>query len=224
MLNGRDRILRSLLDPHKGKFIEFCRDYRIGPGIIKFDESTISLLHTPDGRMLNDITSIEENEYAANQVNEIIKTLTTDSTTRIHASAAGGRKTLGLHLLNAMQLYGRPQDRLSHILVSEELETHPEFFYIPPMPRELKTRDGRTVSTSTARIHLVDIPFRRDFQPFISDATKERIPYKVLRLERYFQDRTPEDDLLRPNLSNEVCRNIRTALRYLGYKVADNEQ
>ncbi|MCI0665416.1 MAG: CRISPR-associated ring nuclease, partial [Acidobacteria bacterium] len=43
-LGGRDRLLKSLLDPTTGKFFEFCRDYEIDPATIKFDETTITLL------------------------------------------------------------------------------------------------------------------------------------------------------------------------------------
>jgi CRISPR-associated protein (TIGR02584 family) len=164
-LAGRDRIKQLLLDPDKGKFFAFCRDYHLDPASIKFDETTIALLHTPDGRVLEDIRSPEENEYAADQICDMVRQLTRDPNTRIHASAAGGRKTMSVYLTTALQLFGRAQDRLSHVLVSEAFETHPEFFYKPPTPRELEIRDRqgttRRVSTANAEIHLADIPFIR---------------------------------------------------------------
>src|SRR5262249_19682199 len=63
-------------------------------------------------------------------------------------------------------LFGRPQYRLSHVLVSEDFETHQDFFYIPPTPHELdiKDRSGhliKRISTADAQIHLADIPFIR---------------------------------------------------------------
>ncbi|MCI0392601.1 MAG: CRISPR-associated ring nuclease Csm6 [Acidobacteria bacterium] len=164
-LGGRDRLLKSLLDPASGKFFEFCRDFDIDPAGIKFDETTITLLRTPDGRTLADIRSVEENEIAADQICEIVRELAKDEGTRIHASAAGGRKTMSIYLTTAMQLFGRGVDRLSHVLISEDFETHPEFFYKPPQPRELEIRDRqgnvRRVSTDDAQIHLADIPFIR---------------------------------------------------------------
>ncbi|MCI0389637.1 MAG: CRISPR-associated ring nuclease Csm6 [Acidobacteria bacterium] len=165
-LGGRDRLLKSLLDPTTGKFFEFCRDYEIDPATIKFDETTITLLRTPDGRTLADIRSVEENEFAADQICEIVRELAKDEDTRIHASAAGGRKTMSIYLTTAMQLFGRAQDRLSHVLVSEDFETHPDFFYIPPEPSQLEIKDRlgnviKTVLTSDAQIHLADIPFIR---------------------------------------------------------------
>jgi len=51
----------------------------------------------------------------------------------LHCSLAGGRKTMGLYLGFALQLYGRPDDALSHVLVHPpELEMDSAFFYPPP--------------------------------------------------------------------------------------------
>src|SRR5207237_3833730 len=115
---------------------------------ITFDETMLRLLCTPDGRMLDDIRTVDDNSYAANQICEIVRELTRDPDTRLHASAAGGRKTMSIYLTAAMQLFGRVQDRLSHVLVSEPFEMNQEFFYIPPSPRMLKTRAGQETSTN----------------------------------------------------------------------------
>lgn len=47
---------------------------------------------------------------------------------------AGGRKSMGFYIGYALSLFGRGQDRMSHILVEEAFETHPEFFYPPKKP------------------------------------------------------------------------------------------
>lgn len=164
-LSGRDRITSALLDAQHGQFYAFCRDYHIDPASITFDETMLTLLRTPDGRTLDDIRTVEDNNYAANQICEIVRELTRDPGTLLHASAAGGRKTMSIYLTAAMQLFGRLQDRLSHVLVHEHFETHPGFFYIPPTPRELESTDRqgqiRRLSTAHATIHLADIPFIR---------------------------------------------------------------
>ena len=64
-LGGRDRIRQALLDLQHGKFFTFCRDYHIDPASITFDETTITLLRSPDGRMLPDIRSVDDNTFAA---------------------------------------------------------------------------------------------------------------------------------------------------------------
>lgn len=160
-LGGRDKLLNVLLDKQHGKFYELCRECEIDPARIKFDETTIALLRTPDGRTLEDIRTVEENEHAGNQICEFVRELTKDPHTRIHASAAGGRKTMSIYLTAAMQLFGRAQDALSHVLISEDFEGHRDFFYPTREPRELTTRDGRTINTVDAEIYLADIQFIR---------------------------------------------------------------
>ena len=165
-LAGRNKVLKELLDPAQGKFFAFCRDFGIVPGSIKFDETTIALLRLPDGSQLEDIRTATDNEHAANQICEIVYALTRNPQTKLHASVAGGRKTMSIYLTTAMQLFGRVPDRLSHVLVSEEFETHREFYYKPPVACELEisnrlTGETRRLSTAQAEIHLADIPFIR---------------------------------------------------------------
>jgi CRISPR-associated protein (TIGR02584 family) len=165
-LAGRDCIMKDLLTPQQGRFFEFCRDFNLDPQQIKFDRTCIYILHRPDGAMLEDIRSVSDNEAAANQICDIVRRLTREPNTRIHASAAGGRKTMSVYLTAAMQLFGRTNDQLSHVLVSEDFETHPDFFYKPPVARTLEKRDRqgsliKRLSTADAEIHLADIPFIR---------------------------------------------------------------
>jgi CRISPR-associated protein (TIGR02584 family) len=165
-LEGRNRLRDTLLDKQRGQLAQFCRDYAIDINSITFDETTITLLHTPDGRTLQDIRTEEENNYAADQICEIVRELTSAKNIRLHASAAGGRKTMSIYLTAAMQLFGRPEDSLSHVLVNEDFETHPAFFYIPPTHHQLEVKDRqgnlvKRISTIDARIHLADIPFIR---------------------------------------------------------------
>jgi CRISPR-associated protein (TIGR02584 family) len=160
-LEGRDKILQNLLNAEKGKFYEFCKDFEIETASIKFDETCISLLRTSDGQMLRDIRTPEENALAGDQICEIVRELTRTENTKIHASAAGGRKTMSIYLTAAMQLFGRADDSLSHVLVNEDFEGHPEFYYPPKTATLLKTRDGREVSTAAAKIYLAEIPFIR---------------------------------------------------------------
>lgn len=165
-LAGRDKVREKLLDAEHGKFFALCRDFGIAPESIKFDETTITLLRLPDGSQLEDIRTATDNEHAANQICEIVHALTRNSQTKLHASVAGGRKTMSIYLTAAMQLFGRVDDRLSHVLVSEQFETHQEFYYKPPVACELEitnrlTGETRRISTAQAEIHLADIPFIR---------------------------------------------------------------
>lgn len=163
---GRDKIQKELLDQENGRFFNFCRDYGIDPKSITFDERMITLLRLPDGKQLEDIRTAEDNEHAANQICEIIRELTRDEGARIFASVAGGRKTMSIYLTTAMQLYARSWDLLSHVLVNQEFEGLPDFYYIPPYPQIIEVRDRqgnviRTLSTENAEIHLAPISFIR---------------------------------------------------------------
>lgn len=162
-LKGRDEVVKHLLANGSGKFYEFCQDYEID-WPIKFDETCITVLRAEDMKSLPDIITPEDNHLAANQIYDIVRLLTRDPHRRIHASAAGGRKTMGFYLSAAMQLFGRASDRVSHTLVHPDFEFNREFFYPPVAPRELEIkRDGRTVKVSTANawVELVEIPFVR---------------------------------------------------------------
>lgn len=165
-LLGREKLLKALLDPQQGKFFAFCRDYGIDPASIRFDHSSITAVQTPDGRTLDDIRLKAENERTADRICEIVRELAKQENARIHASAAGGRKTMGIFLASAMQLFGRRQDALSHVLVNEPFENHPDFYYIPPQHATLELKDRQDnfighASTAEARIELADIPFVR---------------------------------------------------------------
>lgn len=178
-LEGRKKIRETLLASPAGKFHQFLRDYP-QIGAIQFDEAMLYLLNNkktgvPDARdsdsiRLQDILTSEDNERAANQICEIVRNQTQDENVRIHASVAGGRKTMGLYLQAAMQLFGRPGDAMSHVLVNNEIEGKAKnFFYPRPQPEELvdfkgeplRAADGRQLTTKDAEIYLADIPFIR---------------------------------------------------------------
>ncbi|MFU8838022.1 MAG: CRISPR-associated ring nuclease Csm6 [Thiohalomonadaceae bacterium] len=156
---GAEYARLTLLDSSQGQYHSLCREYGLDASKICFDDSTIHLIGgaTP----LDDIRSIADNEQAADDIIALVQQLTADPLCTIHASIAGGRKTMGFYLGYAFSLFGRPQDRISHVLVSAPFESHREFFYPPKQPRVLRTRDDRPISTKDARITLAQIPFVR---------------------------------------------------------------
>lgn len=155
------RARLSLLSEDPGWFHRLCRDYNLPP--IRLDDSTIHEVAGPDGETLSDIRSVEENERTADAITELVRQLTSDPDSALHVSLAGGRKTMGFYLGYALSLFARPQDRLSHVLVSAPYESHPEFFYPTPRPRIIYTQppDQRPLDTSAAQVTLAEIPFVR---------------------------------------------------------------
>jgi len=176
---GRERVKEQLLHPVRGQFHGFCRDYGITRGEIKFDTGSIIVPTTPDGHPLEDVRTPAENVLVADSILSLVRDLTRDPNTALHCSVAGGRKTMGLFIGIAFQLFARPQDRLSHVLVRPPaIEGHAAFFYPPPR-RTCYEVDGRRVRSQDVRVELAEIPvllLREKAQA----ADLEKLSYSVL--------------------------------------------
>lgn len=158
---GAENARLQLLHPVTGWFWRLLNDYRLPP--IRFDESSVHLIERADGTPLDDIRDDVDNRLAADTITEWVRRLTGDPYSEVHASIAGGRKTMGFFLGYAMSLYGRPQDRLSHVLVSSPYESSTEFFYPTPYSQVIRKprSDNEVLDASHARVWLGDIPFVR---------------------------------------------------------------
>jgi len=150
----------ALLHPDGGQFHALLRDYpQLGSPV--FDEAHIHTIHDAAGQPLADIRTPQENAAAADSITALVAQLTRDPQAQLHVSIAGGRKTMGFYLGYAFSLFARPQDELSHVLVSSPFENHPEFFYPPATPRRLATQGGQHIDTAEARVTLARIPVVR---------------------------------------------------------------
>jgi CRISPR-associated protein (TIGR02584 family) len=158
---GAQRARLTLLGRSPGWFQRLCRDYQLGQ--IRFTEQQIHVLSDGNGAPLTDIRSREDNESAAGQIAALVRELTSDPDSALHVSIAGGRKTIGFYAGYALSLFGRPQDALSHVLVSAPFEAHPEFYYPTRTSRIIYTPppDSRPLDTRTAEVTLAEIPFVR---------------------------------------------------------------
>jgi CRISPR-associated protein (TIGR02584 family) len=157
---GAEHARLMLLDPDDGRYLQLLREYALDASGIAFDAEHIHVVRGKDGRPLGDITTGDDNTAVADTITEHVRQLTEDGACAVHASIAGGRKTMGFYLGYALSLYGRPQDRLSHVLISQPFESDHQFYYPPARPRRLIIKD-RPVHTSEAAIMLADIPFVR---------------------------------------------------------------
>ena len=147
----------SLLSKQPGWFHRLRQDY--GLPAIRFDSGNVHILRAPGGALLDDIRSPEDNLLAADFITEKMRELTADDNAALHVSIAGGRKTMGFYLGYALSLFGRSQDRLSHVLVSEPFENNPDFFYPSLDERIIYTKEKKTIDARNARVILADIPF-----------------------------------------------------------------
>lgn len=155
--DGARRIELALLSDDPGWFHRLRADYRLPP--IAFSAEHVHLIRGADGRPLDDIRTPQDNEAAADCITELVRSLTSDPDTALHASIAGGRKTMGYYLGYAMSLFGREQDRLTHVLVSEPYESSWDFFYPTPRSRVIEIRDRGLFDTRDATVTLAEIPF-----------------------------------------------------------------
>lgn len=158
---GRNRALHDLLGigattGSRGHFHALCADY--GWHGIRFDETCIEVIEDAAGHPLDDIRTPEENTLAADKLTRVVQALCADPDAAVHASIAGGRKTMGFYLGYALSLFARPQDALSHVLVAEPYEQCRQFFYPSPQPRELVLENGAKVDASAAQVMLAGIP------------------------------------------------------------------
>ena len=158
---GAERARLTLLSEEPGWFHRLRREY--GLPAIRFTLDTLHILRAADGRPLNDIRAVADNEAIADAITAKVRELTADPDSAVHASIAGGRKTMGFYLGYALSLFGRPQDRLSHVLVSSPFESNPNFFYPAPVARVIFATgpDQRPLDASSATVTLADIPFVR---------------------------------------------------------------
>ncbi|MFZ4502972.1 MAG: CRISPR-associated ring nuclease Csm6 [Methylovulum sp.] len=142
-------------------FEKLCNDYTLPP--IRFTADQIHILEDAEGRVLDDIRNLSDNHAAADCISEWIRRMTTDEHTSLHVSIAGGRKTMGFYAGYALSLYGRQQDRLSHVLVSSPYEAHPQFYYPTPTSHIIYAigQASKPLDTKDAKVTLAEIPFVR---------------------------------------------------------------
>ncbi|HEY0428577.1 MAG TPA: CRISPR-associated ring nuclease Csm6 [Pyrinomonadaceae bacterium] len=185
---GRKIVKERLFD--SGKWQEFCIDYTNATKGLRFDLDSLEILKDAKGQELPDIRSTRENELAANQICEVVKKLCEQKDTKVYASVAGGRKTMGNYLAFAMSLFAHTGDELSHVLVDEEFERPRkpplDFYYEPPTPKQVfdldknpaKTFDGKSLMTDMAKTTLAEIPFVKLRRILDEDYGKNPVVYK----------------------------------------------
>jgi len=142
-------------------FERFYKDYKLPKPVFNVDH--IHLLQDQNGTSLQDIRSQQDNRAMADAITEKIRQFTANPESSLHVSIAGGRKTMGFYAGYALSLYGREQDQLSHVLISANYESHPQFYYPTPYPNTIYSNDktNKPLDTQQAEVVLADIAFVR---------------------------------------------------------------
>lgn len=163
---GKEQARLGLLNRDIGKVSvleQLCKDYQ--HPLPAFSVDKILVVPDANGKEVDDARTKEDQEALADFIVQHVAQLCNDGSCQIHASLAGGRKTMTFYLGYAMTLFARPEDRLSHVLISpQQYEGLTDFYYPTPCSRAIKGKnesqllDSSEVSVS---VELSEIPFIR---------------------------------------------------------------
>jgi CRISPR-associated protein (TIGR02584 family) len=175
---GRATIEKTLLK--SGVLEKISEEYALPDLTIK--DSSFIVPCDPAGLPLDDIRSAAENELIGDCITALVRGKTARDYTRLHCSLAGGRKTMAFYMGAAMQLFGRPWDRLYHVLVTPDFESCQGFYY-KPLKDMMIEHNSRVLNTKDAVVDLVELPFIRlreklslkleSFRQLVVDGQKE---------------------------------------------------
>lgn len=198
---GRQKIQSGL--QQQGHLSKLCQQ-------LQRPEPELEIKVIPDGsgHEVEDARSLDDHAALANFIIKTVRDLTENPDISIHASIAGGRKTMTFFLGYAMSLFGRKQDRLSHVLITDGLEAHPEFYYPPVESKILTVRSvngEKQVDASQVKVILADIPFirQRNNLPSVITNHSQSLDIKALTELTNLGD-SPDDIRLTLNLPE--CR------------------
>jgi CRISPR-associated protein (TIGR02584 family) len=190
---GYPTVVGNLLGP-AGAIARLRQQYCLPASSFLCTDAHVHVLRDGRGRPLEDIRTAEDSRAAGDFIGALVRELASDPARELHCSLAGGRKTMSALLATALQLHGRPSDRLYHVLVSEPFDRIPEFFY-PPRPPQLYRLGNRSIDSGQARIELAEIPFVR-LGPVV-----KRFGLSSLALEALAQEIQAEaEGLLKPEV------------------------
>ena len=172
---GRDALKKALFDSPAGRpggWQRLVRVLKVSDQKLHFGLAAdhVRLFPRPDGTGdLDDIATSADSDAAADFMLRQLREFTEDPSTRVLASLAGGRKTMGALLMSCLSLLGRKQDRLLHVLVNPPFDTplDPPFLFPERGARHSPQSGGKlvpgakTVRGVDARIELITVPFAR---------------------------------------------------------------
>lgn len=179
-----------------GWLASLCHDYQLP--LPQCDSSHIHLIADADGKVLDDVRTRDDNTHAADYITRVVQELTADADSSLVVSLSGGRRTMTFYIGYALSLFGRPQDRLTHVLVEDEYFFNEEFFYPPPNETWVVRADNTGFDASKVEVTLADIPFVR---------LRQGLPSRLLSGQTSFIDTVDaaQAELDPPQINFESC-------------------
>lgn len=156
---GAGFVRCAFLNNENNHLQNLCNDYSLPYPL--FGEQNIHVICDDQGQPLEDVRSRVDNVFAADFITQIVREFTADPASSLHVSLAGGRRTMTYYIGYALSLFGRIQDRLSHVVVDSEYFFNQAFYYPPPKPIWVVRDDGSGFDASQVEVTLAEIPFLR---------------------------------------------------------------
>ena len=165
---GKPKAVKGLIED--GHLQRLCDE--LNRPMPQFDATHVLVTPGAAGTEVEDARSKEDHAALADFITTQVRERTASPDTTLHASLAGGRKTMTFYIGYAMSLFGRPRDTLSHVLISEGYENIPDFWFPTSVePHRYVRNREKTLDASAAKVTLAPIPFVR---------LREGLPQKLL--------------------------------------------
>lgn len=131
---------------------------------------------------------------------------------------------MSAYMMLALMMYGREDDELTHVVINEEFETNPDFFFPPknnqPMAIRVAGNKLSIINTSEARLEVAQIPFVRLRNSLGEDVGKvEKSLDELITIAQQQIDRTAPNKLA-ISLSNEQVRFGSQKIKLRGIRLA----
>jgi len=118
---GKDKHTSTPKTPLNKEITAICKKYKIRKPLFAENEKHI-IVAKEESVELPDIRTDKDNILFPNKAAEFIREKSSDPENTLYCSITGGRKSMSVHLANAISLFARPQDKLLHVLTKEEHE------------------------------------------------------------------------------------------------------
>lgn len=143
----------------KNEIDNLCNKYKIKKPLFAENDNHI-IVAKEESIELPDIRTDKDNILFPNKVCEFIRDKSSDPNSTLYCSITGGRKSMSVHLANALSIFAREQDKLLHVLTKEEHEF--KGFY--PMNKK-----------EAEDLELSEIPFVRLRSILAADVKQEKL-------------------------------------------------
>ncbi|MFZ1342695.1 CRISPR-associated ring nuclease Csm6 [Thiothrix eikelboomii] len=152
------KTIQAALGAEGGNWLaQLCQDYQLP--LICLQKNNLHIITNQHNQPLEDVRNSADNACAADFITQFVREFTADPQCSLYASLSGGRRTMTYYMGYAMSLFGRAQDRLTHVLIEDDYFFNDQFYYPPPYPKLIPCKDGTEVDAQTIEITLADLPF-----------------------------------------------------------------